>query len=1097
LNTIARGPLADEELAVAWMRMMGAESVDYHRETIIERGDDHPGTALDYYASRGETPLAWGGSGAASLGLFGAVDNSSYDALYGPGGATDPTSGERLVSAKRPGMELVIAAHKSVAELGVLGRAEDMHAIMDAERDATLAYLDEMTKERGGRRGVAAIPTETTGLVYSHARHATTRAGDPGPHDHVLIANVIEMRDERGGTKAPDTTLWREHLHAATMVGRLASAKVAVDLGYGIEADGGPTGKLGHWKIAGIPDAALAVHSKRAAEINQAVSARGFSTYQARAVAARETRKQKRHSAVDDLVPMWRGELDAAGFAPRQLEADIARAGIEYQRSRPTRRMAPRELSALAADVLGPEGTLSERKVFSRRDVIVAIAPHLYGRSPAELDRVVSRVLRDPEAIALLGVPRATERAYSTATVLAAERSVEHAVARGIRATNAASVTNEVADGALARQGRALGGPLRGAHLRGVHLTDGQMNAVKGITTSGRGVELVVGVAGSGKTTVMAAVRDAFEAGGYVVVGTSTSGQAARTLGREAGIAESRTLASLRWRIEHERVALSPRHVVVLDEAGMAADRDIAFLLDEARLAGSKVVLVGDDRQLGAVGVGGALGALIERHGGAVHALEQNVRQQNHAEREALAHLRAGDVSRAVEFYATSGRVVVAPGREGALKEMVEAWSVDVAAGKDTAMFAWRRANVAELNRLAREKMAAEGRLGGPEIEVRGGARYAAGDRIVTLAPGRDGTVVTSERGLVFLVDQEAERLVAKMDDGREQVFERDEIGATQLAYGYATTVHRSQGATTGRAHVYEDGGGRELAYVAMSRAKEHTHVYVAADDLDVAREDLLRAWQRERRWRWAIDTGTPEINGPEINGPEINGPEINGQEVEAREPASLRRQALVAERATYKAAFPMDRTEERRQATSERAAAVRQLDRLHLDQGRTSGGELGQVAGELSAARLHRLANERAAHDKDLSRKFRRGARHLAEAAARRERVAEEKVVGLFASEERRLTDALDVAERNLAALVEKDAERGRWLEKHPEVPGRLREIGAEISGIDKEMEHERRAVVKELYPAPERARTQGRSPSHDYSHDIEPPDLDFGLGL
>ena len=113
----------------------------------------------------------------------------------------------------------------------------------------------------------------------------------------------------RGGTKAPDTTLWREHLHAATMVGRLASAKVAVDLGYGIEADGGPTGKLGHWKIKGIPDAALAVHSKRAAEINQAVSDRGFSTYGARAVAARETRRQKRHSAVEDLVPMWRGEL--------------------------------------------------------------------------------------------------------------------------------------------------------------------------------------------------------------------------------------------------------------------------------------------------------------------------------------------------------------------------------------------------------------------------------------------------------------------------------------------------------------------------------------------------------------------------------------------------------------------------------------------------------------------------------------------------------------------------------------------------------------------------------------------------------------------
>ena len=133
------------------------------------------------------------------LGLTGAVDNASYDAIYGPGGATDPRTGRRLVNAKRPGMELVIAAHKTVAELGVLGRAEDMHAIMDAERDATLQYLDELTASRGGRRGVAGVATPTSGLVYAHARHATTRAGHPGPHDHVLVANVIEMHDDKGG----------------------------------------------------------------------------------------------------------------------------------------------------------------------------------------------------------------------------------------------------------------------------------------------------------------------------------------------------------------------------------------------------------------------------------------------------------------------------------------------------------------------------------------------------------------------------------------------------------------------------------------------------------------------------------------------------------------------------------------------------------------------------------------------------------------------------------------------------------------------------------------------------------------------------------
>ncbi len=127
---------------MAWMRMMGADSVAYHRATVLARGDDHPGQALAYYASRGETPLLWGGRGAGGLGLQGAVTDAQYEALFGPGGACDPTTGQRLVNTKRPGLELVISAHKSVAELGVIGRAEDMHRIMDAERDATLAYLD-------------------------------------------------------------------------------------------------------------------------------------------------------------------------------------------------------------------------------------------------------------------------------------------------------------------------------------------------------------------------------------------------------------------------------------------------------------------------------------------------------------------------------------------------------------------------------------------------------------------------------------------------------------------------------------------------------------------------------------------------------------------------------------------------------------------------------------------------------------------------------------------------------------------------------------------------------------------------------------------
>jgi conjugative relaxase-like TrwC/TraI family protein len=1050
------------------MRMMGADSVAYHRETIIERGDDFPGAGLEYYASRGETPLLWSGMGAESLGLVGPVDNPSYDALYGPGGARDPVTGERLVNSRRPGMELVIAAHKSVAELGVLGRVDDMHAIMDAERDATLAYLDQLTRERGGRRGVAAVPTATTGLVYAHARHATTRAGDPGPHDHVLMANVIEMLDEKGGTKAPDTTLWREHLHAATMVGRVASAATAVELGYGIEAYRGPSGKLGHWKICGIPDKALAVHSKRAQEINVAVAEKGFDSYQARQVAARETRKAKRHTPVEELLPRWRKELTDAGFPPEQLVADIEHAGVDYRREHsPTKVLWDKELAELTNDVLGPHGTLSDRKVFSRRDVIVAVAPRVFGLPARELEKATERVLRDPDAIPLIGVPRASERAFATAHVLATEQAIERAVERGVENLGAARVTSEVADDAMGRQSAVLGSPL----------TPGQQAAVMGIATSGRGVELVEGVAGSGKTTVMAAVRDAFESGGFTVIGTSTSGQAARTLGREAGLTESRTLTSLRWRIQHERMHLTEGHVLVLDEAGMAGDRDIAFLLDHARMSGAKVVMVGDDRQLGAVSVGGAMGALIERHGGIVHVLQQNVRQHNQAEQEALAELRAGEVTRAVEFYLEQDRVTTERTRDETLHKLVDQWANDALAGRDVAMFAWRRANVAELNRLARERMVEEGRVTGPEVVAPGGTRFAAGDRIVTLAPLAHGQIVTSERGVVIAVGQDQDHLMVRLENGREHRLERREIGADQLAHGYATTVHRSQGATHDLAHVYEDAGGRELAYVAMSRARDGTQVYLCADDLDQARVDLCHSWATERRWKWAIDTGTPEVKG---------------RESQPTAPVSLEREAIKQEQAGLYAALPRYLRDEIQAARGQCRDAEAQLSRLRSHNGTHWGGAITEAGHELYAAQRVHSDHQWYAH----SFIARMRARLAKSADLERIAEAQEKLDKLRQPEEPRLLQACEGAEEELADLLRESTDGERWRAEHPEVIHRMGEIGGQIYNLHARVDSERRDVDKELNPRPEPERSLERSSHRDHSSSNQ-HDRAYGFGM
>jgi hypothetical protein len=92
-----------------------------------------------------------------------------------------------------------------------------------------------------------------------------------------------------------------------------------------------------------------------------------------------------------------------------------------------------------------------------------------------------------------------------------------------------------------------------------------------------------------------------------------------------------------------------------------------------------------------------------------------------------------------------------------------------------------------------------------------------------------------------------------------------------RLDLGYATTVHRSQGATVDNGHVLADGGGRELAYVAMSRAREASHIYTTSDDTALAVEDLTTDWLQERRPRWAIDTGLPATADAQIQEQDLD----------------------------------------------------------------------------------------------------------------------------------------------------------------------------------------------------------------------------------
>ena len=862
---------------MAFQRMMGAESVAYHEATVLGRGDDHPGAAPRTTTAAGRVAARVGRSVRPRLGLAGRSSQRSTrpsSVLAAP--ATPTPAPPRQHQAAGNGIGRVGAQVGRRARGDRPGRRHARHP--RRRTAATLGYLDQLTFERGGRRGKAATPSPTGGLVYAHTRHATSRAGDPGPHDHVLIANVIAMLDEQGGWKAANTALIRNHLHAATVVGRMAAARMAIDLGYGIVADDGPSSRLRHWAIAGVPQEAMDVHSKRSDEIDDAVEEAGFDSYRARGIAARTSRSAKRFEAVDDLVPKWRQDLVDIGWRPHRVMARIKASS--------SRRIAPDELTPahvreLVDHLLGRDGPLARRKVFSRRHVMVEAAPMLFGLDPSELDRVVDAVIDHSAAIPLVRGPSVDEQPFAPACVLAIETAIAHSIECAARRTGAPTTTPEIATTALDLKERRLGHPL----------TAGQRAAVEAICASGSGVDVLIGVAGSGKTTALDAARSAFETAGYRVVGTATSGQAAQTLGAEAQMASS-TVASLLWRLDHGQSRLDQSTVVVLDEAGMTDDHDLLRLLAAADLARAKVVMVGDHRQLGAVGPGGGLEGIADRH--VVHVLDENVRQHDPREVGALVELRDGDARKAIGWYLDRGRVEIGPRRSAVLASCASGWAADIAAGRDTTMLAWKRASVDALDALGRAHWERAGRLTGPELRAHGGRGYRVGDRVVALAPSDDRSVVTSTRATVIGVEPEQNALTIEMGDGRRHRLTGDELAHDRLAHGYAVTVHRSQGATHDTVHVLEDGGGRELAYVKMSRARDRTTVYAVADDLDQVAGDLRREWGSERRQRWAIDTGTPVTDLAEIERNPALAPEAA---------VALRHERFVHEREVLEAA--------------------------------------------------------------------------------------------------------------------------------------------------------------------------------------------------
>lgn len=356
----------------------------------------------------------------------------------------------------------------------------------------------------------------------------------------------------------------------------------------------------------------------------------------------------------------------------------------------------------------------------------------------------------------------------------------------------------------------------------GLMLREDQLDAVRHVTRETGDLALVSGFAGSGKSTALGVAREAWEAEGHTVRGMALAGKAAKELEAGSGI-ESRTIASMEYAWKDGRDELTSRDVLVVDEAGMVGSRQLGRVLEHAREAGAKVVLVGDAEQLQAISAGAAFRALSERHGYA--EINEVVRQHDPLDREATKELATGRTADAIDHYDDKSAVHASRTQQEARRDVADTWDRErrAAPDKSSLMLAYENRDVGALNELARLRMMASGDLGkGHQVATEFGEKeFATGDRVLFRKNDRGMGVMNGSLGTIKDVDARG-NLTVKLDgkDGGTAAFNARDYG--HVDHGYAATIHKAQGATVDRVQVlasqYMD---RHATYVALSRHRE------------------------------------------------------------------------------------------------------------------------------------------------------------------------------------------------------------------------------------------------------------------------------------
>jgi conjugative relaxase-like TrwC/TraI family protein len=801
---------------------LGHGRIDYYLDTVAKGIED-------YYAGAGEAPGRWRGSASEALGLTGDVEADTLRAVLGgqlPGHEAPLPGGGRR---RTPGWDLTFSAPKSVSVLHGLAEADiagQVVAAHEAAVDEGLAYLERWALASRRRQDGEIAVEPGKGMIVAGFRHPTSRAGDPQLHTHALMANAVQRADGTWGA-IDSRIIYRQ----ARTAGFVYQAVLRSQLSERLGVRWAPVDRRGIAELEDVPARARTLFSKRRRQIEAALDDRGASGRNAAQIAALRTRAAKGDTASSDVLrTRWRREALEVGVSG----ATIARVVGALPHTALREHVSMRQRRHVNDQLLGPSGLTSQRTSYQRGEISRAwcqeLDPYAVGITAATIDSLVQTTISDRRNV-LLGSDDAIRgldrRRWSARELLDVEAHVLELVEAG-RGAQVGAVPPHAIDAALRRH---------------ESLSDEQGRMIEALTGNGHRVDAVVGIAGSGKTYALAVAHQLWADAGYEVIGTALSKQAANRLQADSGI-RSGTLDSLLLHLDRPDALLTPKTVVVVDEAGMVPTRKLAELLGHCG-AGVKVVLVGDHRQLPEIDAGGMLRSIAERYDPAT--LRENRRQRLAEEREALSHVRSGDINTGLDWYVRAGRVATFDDAASARQAMVDAWWKDRHTNASQLMMAERHIDVDRLNELARQRRAHAGELDLARGIAVGNRHFAVGDLVLFERNDRRMGVANGQRGIVRAVDKTRGGLTVQIDTEAIVDVEPDYLAQGHVSWGYAATVHKNQGATCDHAYLLaSDRTYRELGYVALSRGRQSNRIWTVTDREPAPTDNVAHGAERE-----------------------------------------------------------------------------------------------------------------------------------------------------------------------------------------------------------------------------------------------------------